>query len=176
MFAIAFIHVIKKFKKMNTGTLIIGAIMIAICVLPIVLIYRSRKNTEKKLIQSLNNLAEKQHCKVSNLETWSNSAIGIDETTNMLFFYRQIKEKEIARNIKLSEISKCMVHNTNRNIKEGNYSITEKIELVLSPKTKGNPDIALEFYDAEISAQLSGEPQLAEKWARNISGRLVKKV
>ena len=163
---------------MDTGTIIIAAIMLAISILPVILIHRGRRNKEKDLLQSLNNLAEKHNCKISKYETWNNSAIGFDETANMLFFFRRIKDKEITRHIKLSQISKCKILNTNRNVKvsDDNYSILEKIELVFFSGIKGNPDIHLEFYNSALSVQVNGEAQLAERWVKIISDRLMKGV
>lgn len=137
---------------MDSGTLVIGAIMIAICILPFILINNSIKKQKKQLLQALLALSDQKNCKMTQYELGSNLAIGIDENADLLFFFKRLKDKEISQHVNLKD----------------------KLELCISPKTKSRPDIFLEFYNSEENLQLNGELQLIEKWAKIINDQIKK--
>lgn len=159
---------------MNLGTAIIGLIISICCALPFVLTGRDRKKNEQKLLQSFFQLAEKCQCKVSQYELWLYSALGFDDTLNMLLFYRKTHKNETAFTINLSEIEHCKPIITTTTIKSKVQTIKEieKIELAISYKSKGKIDSVLEFYNAELNPQLNGEFQLIEKWVKIINDKL----
>ena len=170
-------HFINKIiLKMDSGTLIVGAIMIVICILPFILINNSIKKQKKQLLQSLSGLATQQNCKITQHELGSNLAIGMDENADFLFFFRRVKDKEIVQHIDLKDIQNCKVLNTSRTVRNSkeNYQVTDKLELCVTPKAKSRPDILLEFYNSDENSQLDGELQLIEKWTKIINDKVKK--
>lgn len=161
---------------MDLGNTIIGAILIAICIVPIILMSRNRKKSEKKTLQSLINIANQQNCIVSKHEICGDFVIGIDETKNFVFFFKQKKEDPISQFIDLSEIQICQPVKSTRTIKskDGNENITEKVKLSFIPINKGKAETRFELYDEE-NTQLSGELQLVDKWSKQINDRLKNK-
>lgn len=164
------------FFKMDSGTIIIGAIVIAICILPFILIGNSIKKRKKKLLYSLFGLAAQKNSKITQYDLGLDLAIGLDENAGSLFFFRRIKDKEIVEHIDVKAIQNCKVLNTGRTIRNSkeNYQVTEKLELCITPKAKNRPDIFLEFYNSDENSQLDGELQLIEKWARIINDKVKK--
>lgn len=159
---------------MDSGTLIIGIISIIGCVLPFVLLSRSKKKKEKQLLHLLTNIAERFNCKITRHEFYGELAIGLDESANFLFFLKDVKDMEAARHINLAEIQHCKIVNTGRTInnKEGSYQAIDRLDLSFVPFDKNKPNILLEFYNAEISLQLGGELRLIEKWEKIVNERL----
>jgi hypothetical protein len=155
---------------MDIGITITGAILIAICMLPFVLIGRNRRKQEKLLFQSLSNIAAKQNCKITVHECCEEYIIGLDETSNFLFFFKKIKDKEISKQINLAEIQNCKTINTSRS--NGNEKIIDKLELSLIANTKKTPDILLELYNSDDRMQLGDDFLLIERWAKKLNERL----
>lgn len=152
---------------MDIGITITGAILIAICILPFVLMGRNSRKQEKLLFQSLSNIAAKQNCKITQHEYCEEYIIGIDESSNYLFFFKRVKDKEISEQINLTEIQSCKIVNTSRS--NGNEKIIEKLELSLLPSTKNKENIILELYNYDERMQLGDDFLLIERWAKKIN-------
>lgn len=159
---------------MNLGTGLVGAILIAICMLPFVLMIRGRKKKEKQLLQSVLALANNHHCKISRYELSEEFAVGLDEIANQLFFFKKTTDKDIAQHVNLAEIKTCRVIKTangNGN-KEDHFKSIDKLDLHFSFLDRKNSDISWAFYNVEENFELNGEIQMIEKWANIINKRL----
>jgi hypothetical protein len=163
---------------MDWGTFISGAIIIAICVVPIALLTRSGKKRKKQLLQTLHSLAEKRRGKISQNDFWADSAIGLDEQANFLYFIRGGNGQDQIQEIDLANIRECKAVHSSRTAdkKHGNYKVVEQLELCLSPSEKGTPDISLEFYHHGTDLQINWDVQLLDKWAGVVNDRLKKTV
>ncbi len=159
---------------MNLGTAITGAIFIAIFMLPFIFMLNGRKKKEKQLLQSILNIANNHHCKITKQEISEEFAIGLDETRNQLFFLKNTTDKEIKQHINLAEIKSCKVVKTGHadGNKDNSYKSIDKLDLHFSFLNKNHPDISLVFYDADENFGLNGEIQLIEKWANIVNDRL----
>ncbi|UZR97104.1 hypothetical protein [Chondrinema litorale] len=163
--------------EMDLGTAIIGIFGTFLCILPFILIAKSRKNRAKQLLNSLTKIANEHHCQINQKETFGNFAIGLDELKNTVFFYREAKDKVDEQYINLADFQSCKVINTNRTFKSnsGMQKVIDKLELDFIPKTREKQDIKLEFFNADVSLQLYEELQGVEKWSKILNDRLVKK-
>ncbi|HEY9168661.1 MAG TPA: hypothetical protein VIN72_04175 [Lutibacter sp.] len=161
---------------MNLGTTIIGAIFIAIFMLPFIFMLKGRKKKEKQLLQSILTIANNHNCKISMQEISEEFAIGLDETLNQLFFIRKTADKEIAQQVNLAEIKSCKVIKTDKTTggKHDTYKSIDKLDLQFSFLNKKKPDISLSFYNSEENFGLGEEIQLIEKWANIVNERLKK--
>ncbi|MBI2280357.1 MAG: hypothetical protein HYU68_06670 [Bacteroidetes bacterium] len=151
---------------MDIGITITGAILIAICILPFVLMGRNSRKHEKLLFQSLSNIAAKQNCKITQHECCEEYIIGIDETSNFLFFFKRIKDKEISKQINLADIQSCKIVKTSRS--SDNEKI-DKLELSLLPSLKNKANIILELYNSDERMHLGDDFLLIERWAKKIN-------
>ncbi|MFA5432545.1 MAG: hypothetical protein WC319_06685 [Candidatus Paceibacterota bacterium] len=156
--------------EMDWGTAIVGLIMLLICIVPFVIMYYNRKKKENKMLQSLNEIAKPHNCKISQHEFCGDYVMGIDESRNFVFFFKQKKEEAISQFVDLSEIQICQV------VKKAisTYS-TQRLELVFLPTNKSKTETKFELYDEEVNTQLSGELQFVDKWAKQINDRLKNK-
>jgi len=161
---------------MDSGTILVSAMSIAICILPFALVVRSKKKRENELLNALNNIAKQHNGSISQFEHCGNFVIGLDDKTNLLFFYTKGDAVQSAQTIHLNEIQSCRVINSTRSIngKNGNYSIIEKLELSFTPTDRKKPETALEFFSTKESDRPSGELQAIEKWSKMVN-QIVKK-
>lgn len=168
-----------KFKnlKMDLGVSIIGAILIAICVVPFIIMSQNRKKRERKTLQLLTNISNQHNCILSQHEICGDFIIGIDETKYFVFFFKQFKGKVVEQSINLAEIQSCKVKTSVRNvsIKSDSYNVIEKIELNFIMIDKSKKDTSMVFYNADNSLAFVGELQSVEKWAKIINDSLKSK-
>ena len=160
---------------MDLGTIMIGLAFLLFCVIVFIILSRSNRKKEKKILQSLMELAEQRNCNIVQHDIWNNSAIGIDNTANIVFAVRETKKDSNSFQIDLSEIQKCRIINVNRMVgnKEDNYKIIEKLELGFAYRDKNKAETILNLYNAEHDdASLNGELQLIEKWCRIANDKL----
>ena len=154
---------------MDSSTIITLGIFILICAILFVIINSNKKKKTRQYLLPLNSLAEKDNCKISQYDIWSDSVIGIDETQNVVFAIRKTKEKETSIAVNLAEVFRCSVAEISRTSgpKEGNIKAFDLIELVFTNKDKSKADRIVEFYNANSDRlTLTGELQLAEKWCK----------
>jgi len=155
---------------MNLGIPIILAIIIAICIVPFILMSRNSKKRERKTLQSIINIANQQDCTITKHEICGDFIIGIDETKNFVFFFKQLNIV-VEQFINLADIQNCKVKNTTSTVtnKHGNYNVIDKLELSFIPFDKKKKEITMEFFNADNSIQLVGELQSVEKWSNLIN-------
>ncbi|SFS33154.1 hypothetical protein [Lutibacter maritimus] len=149
---------------MDSSTLIIGLVMVALCTLPFILSGNSRTKNEQKIKNAFFELATKNNTTILQNDIWYKSAIGINTTSNELFFYRKIKDTETSEIIQLSDYQKCKIMKLN-----DSSNHIELLQLVLTSSSSNKPEIVLEFYNAELNPQLNKEVQLIEKWSKLIN-------
>ncbi len=161
---------------MDLGNITLAAIAIAICVVPFVLLGRSRKKKQKRTLQSLINLANQENCNISKHKICSDFIIGIDETKRVVFFFKKLEDKVVEQFINLAEIQNCKIKKTTRTVayKNESQNVIDKLELLFIPFDKNKKEISLEFYDTETNLQLSDELQLVEQWTNLINSYLKK--
>ncbi|MEP7237168.1 MAG: hypothetical protein ABI685_04875 [Ferruginibacter sp.] len=161
--------------KIDLGTILTGISFLLVCSVPFILLSRSNRKREKQILQRLNGVAQKNNGTVSKYNTWGNTAIGIDGAANIVFFTKKTGEVEMAEQIMLAETEKCRVVNTKRTERneDGNYTLTDKLELLFEPKDKKKKATALPFYHmAYDGAILTGELQQSEKWCSIINDNI----
>jgi hypothetical protein len=159
---------------MDLGVTIVGTIMISIIIVPFIIVHFKRVNKDNKRIQSLKDYALLHNCQISHYEICGNYTIGIDENKKSIFFQNQMKENVDSQHLELSYIRNCKVVIADRKISSNGHSnrIIDRIDLLLTPTDKDKVEVKLNFYNAEISMQLSGELQSVEKWGNRISDLL----
>lgn len=158
---------------MDWGTALVGVISILICIVPFVGMYYKRVKNKNKMLQSLKVLEDKTDCKISHHEFCGDFVLGIDETRNYVFFFKQKKEEAISKFVDLSEVQACQVVKNKRNIEK--VSFTERVELNFIPTNKSKKEVRFELFDEAINMQLSGELQFADNWSKKINGLLKNK-
>ncbi|ANW95934.1 hypothetical protein AXE80_06415 [Wenyingzhuangia fucanilytica] len=123
---------------------------------------------QKKMLQSLINIATKHKCSISHHEFCGDFVIGLDKNNKHVFFYRERKEINLSKSIDLSKIKSCQAIKTRTITKANNGDFIVKIELNFKPIDKSFKEIKLELYNEE-NTELSGEIQLVDEWEKQIN-------
>ncbi len=143
---------------MDLTTTIIGVAILALCILPLAMAHNKKKKKEQQLLQALTDLATSYSCKITQHDLWQNTAIGIDESANCVFFVKNGNAAESLQKAHLAGVRGTHVNG------DADPASAEKLELVLIHAATNEPDTVLEFYDPEISMQLHDELLLVNKW------------
>jgi len=162
---------------MDTESIFIGAILIAVCIIPFVIMHYKSTQKENKHLQSLSEIAKLHNCKISRHEFCGNVVIGLDENSNFIFFLKQNKEGNNFQYIDLSEIKACQIVKKTLTIKNNNenVSLTTKVELCFKPISKSKIETIFEIYNNEINGPLKGEINFADNWSKLIDNQLKNK-
>lgn len=156
---------------MDTSTIIIGLIMVALCALPFILSNTNRKSSDQTIKKAIFELAHKNNTSILQNDFWFKTAIGINTANHQLFFYRKAKNLETSEIIDLTNYKKCSVIKLN-----DNSNHIDVLQLVLTPISSKNKEIILDFYNSEFNPQLNGEVQLIEKWSKIINETIFSKI
>lgn len=156
---------------MDTGTIIVSIVIIAICILPFVFIGRGRKKREKAQYKSLVDFATTLGGNITAHEFIGDAILGLDETGMSVFFGKSKLQPEDYIHLNLAEYSHCKVNTVSHSSKtrEGQTTVIEKIELNFIPLLKQQPVASLEMYNTEESSFLSNELLLSESWGTRIN-------
>lgn len=162
---------------MELGSTIIGAIFIALCIVPVIFMSQRRNKRKKQMLQSILKSASHQNCNISRYEFCGDFGIGMDELKNFVFFYRQTKDKSTEKTVDLSMIQNCKLINAGRTLKSknGNQTVIDRLDLLFIPVIRQKPEILLELYNSDDSTELTGELQFGEKWSKLINDKLLNK-
>jgi hypothetical protein len=159
----------------DTGTILTAVFFLLLCTVPFILLNLSHRKRVKQNLLLLNREAGKNNLKVSRFNTWGSTAIGMDETANVVFFTKKTPEGDAALQVTLDEVERCRIANIKRTESDGDhhYSLTEKLELILETRDKRKKEAALPFFDIQCDGgMLTGELQMAEKWCIIINDKI----
>lgn len=156
---------------MDLGSVVIALVLLAFLIVPFIYYSGVQKKKRNIFLKEVIELAEQQKINFSQYEVWGQYyGLGIDNSTNKLFYYKKKGDKELKVLIDLSEVEKCRVNNINRTIKD--TRIIDQLELVFRYRNAKLPEMTLEFYNNEESMSLNDELQLTEKWATIVNSNL----
>ncbi len=156
---------------MELGSITIGIVLFAICILPLVLMSRNSKNNEHRRMKSLINLAQINNSTITKHETCGDYIIGIDENTQKVFFIKQGENETIQECINLFEVKNCIIERNAKTVSQttSKINLINKLDLTFIPIDKYKKEYKLEFFNAEKTMQLFGELQSIEKWHKEIN-------
>ncbi|GAB3654763.1 hypothetical protein GCM10028791_25610 [Echinicola sediminis] len=149
---------------MELETTVIGLVGLVLCILPFVLLQRSRKKKEKELHKGLNAIASSVDSELGTKDFGFEFAIGVSTNKNHILYYKKTKEEEVEEIIPIQTVENCSVNAIKRIIssKEREETIIDKLELEFLLKKKSK--ISLVFYNRKEGTQLNGELALIKKW------------
>ncbi|AWH72700.1 hypothetical protein DCS32_00490 [Dokdonia sp. Dokd-P16] len=158
---------------MDLGSITVGTIIVAICIIPFVMMAINKKKKENKMLQALNHIATTQNHTVSDYEFCGDFVIGRDKELNAIFFYKESNGQAQSSSVDLSTIKNCQAVKGHRNIKSDGeqLTITERVALAFTPSNGANQEVSFTLYDVD-NMQLNGEIQLADSWSALINKKL----
>ncbi|UCS91752.1 hypothetical protein KZP23_13480 [Echinicola marina] len=149
---------------MDLSSTVMGLVGLVLCILPFVLLQRSRKKKENELKEGLEAIATQARSEVGAKDLGFEFAVGLSPNKDHLFYYKKTNEKVQEESIPIATVENCTMHTVNRfmNTKKGKESIIDKLELVFI--LKNGVKSQLEFFNGEEKSQLNGELSLVKKW------------
>ena len=162
---------------MDIGTTVIGATFVAMIILPFVLMGGNTKKKNKKLGQSLKDIAKNRNCNITHFQCCGDFAIGLDEISHFAFFYKKTNDKEVSKFVHLADIKESKVINTSRTVKSasGDYSALERLEITFIPNPQKDSNLIWELFNVEDNMQQRGEVPFATLWSGLINEHLNQK-
>ena len=150
---------------METGLVIIDAIIITIVILPFVLFIVGRRKRKQKLHNALQSEATLHHRQLGKTEVQSNFAIGLDTTEENVFFYKETEDADYAQVVDLKSISACKFVKESKLIKDKkkHYDIIDKVQLTFEYKNhKAVTTFVLYSNDDDLA--LNNELTIGQQW------------
>jgi hypothetical protein len=155
---------------MDTGTIIVAAVLVAICIMPFIFSYRNNRKREAANLAPLIRMAEAHQGHISLSDTWGETAIALDATAKKLFYRRKAKDREHLITIDLNDIAACkgvrVDEPTDRKSKAA--PAIARLELELVSRKKDTAPVKLLFFSSAHSLQLNGEVMLLKKWEQAV--------
>ncbi|MEP4532979.1 MAG: hypothetical protein ABJ004_07830 [Cyclobacteriaceae bacterium] len=151
---------------MEFGTTILGLVAIALCIIPFVVMHKSRKKREQDLIDGLKAVADSYSSDVTTYDCGMEFSIGISWARNYIFYYKKTDQEVFELCVPLTAIRKCQVNNVKRSIKTqaGSQTVIDKLELTFLPKDTSISPSRFEFFNSNEHFQMNGELLLIRKW------------
>jgi hypothetical protein len=152
---------------LDTGTTIVGLIIIAVCVASFMWMSRSGKSKHGTLLKMLESFAQQSGYALAQSDACATLAIALDASRRKLFFLKKRGQKHDMQLFDLSEYDKSYVISDTRSAGEkGELKAVDRLVLVLSAGKRKQSDAMIEFYNVEYdSLRLMGESQLIERWS-----------
>ncbi|TYB77472.1 hypothetical protein ES677_00280 [Bizionia gelidisalsuginis] len=154
---------------MELGMTIISATLLLLIIVPLTLMQLKKRNKEQLLLKSLKTLSNQQNCKLTKYDVTSDFAIGLDQATKTLFYYKNTVLENISKHVNLSQFLDCEVLEVRQNNTRNKQGDIENLNLVLHPIDKNGTVETLKIYNSKENYQLNGEVDLTKKWKDLIS-------
>ncbi|MBS4013274.1 MAG: hypothetical protein KGZ97_05865 [Bacteroidetes bacterium] len=155
-------------------TIFVGILVAVLFILPFILLGIKKNKGGKHLKEALSKIAKENKCLITISEYLADSAIGLDEKANHLFFVHTFNGKETFQHLILSDYHHCEAKNISRNVKnsKGNFKAIDKIKLAFIPINQNKPIVDLDFFNSDENTNISDEIMVIEKWEKTINKRM----
>jgi len=148
---------------METTSILIGIICLALIIAPIFLLNLSRKRKGQKILSKIQSQANKNNGKITEYEYWNNYAIGIDSNARRVYYFSTLDKNKEFQEVDLLQVQACKISNI-RNTETDNESLVLEFSF-LNKSTNSK----IEFYNSEHDGlTMHNEFQIAEKWLKTI--------
>lgn len=155
---------------MDSSTIIIAAILIAISVIPFLGSYLSARKKKKYFVQELNTMASCYDSKITKQEVFNNMTFGYDASNDNLFFIKKGKKSGQVKFMPLSAYSRCELYRQDDTKGDDRgEKIPELLCIRFFPRTSENKVVDIEIYNAAEDYRLSGEREFGEQWVTTIN-------
>ncbi len=157
---------------MELGTLITGAIIVAICIIPIYFMGMDGRKRKKQVNLALQELARQHQLILVDSDYCGYFAIGIDQAGTTLCFVNLHPSVQMALMVPLREYRQVELLQATAHIHQQGID-SRLVELVgIRLLAAQHPALSLPFYDMNLDVQLSREVALADKWVKRIAAAL----
>jgi hypothetical protein len=150
---------------MDSGTIIISAVFLAICILPIFYFKISRQRNHQRLLNALQNIANPNNSKITEHGICRQMALGIDSNLKFVYYFNAAPMNINSHNwVDLNEVKSFKIKKTLR----PSSTMLDKLDLVFYFKDQKKPEIAFNFFESEQTFQIGSEMIFLEEWENRI--------
>lgn len=156
---------------MDSGSIIIGIVVLAIIFFPFMIMGMKKSKKQKGIKNTLQQIATENGCKITQSELFGNFGIGVDEAAGMMFFHHQLLSEANSKAVKLHEVKTCSIHRSSSSKNTGKEVVhaDEKLGLLFTFREPKRSTVFFEMYNADQSLRLAGELQVAQRWLETIN-------
>jgi hypothetical protein len=157
---------------MDLPNTIIGIVMFAILILPIVFINRKTIKKRNALVNKLHDFSNSKNKEIKEFDSWTdNSIVGISADNQTFFYLRNTINYNRVEEIELSNIKFC--HFIQKKDLIGRMTKSLDLEIELRDSSK----VVLEFFKADEKNFIMGEEmRIIKKWIEKINPEVSNKV
>jgi hypothetical protein len=150
---------------MDSGTIIISAVFLAICILPIIYFKFSRQKNNQRLLNALQNIANPNNSKITDHGICRQMALGIDANNKFIYYFNASPSNINSHNmVDLKEVKSFKIKKTFRS----SSTLLDKLDLVFYFKDPKKSEIAFNFFESEQTFQIGSEMIFLEAWETKI--------
>ncbi len=152
---------------MDTSTIVIACISLAIMSFPFTLSYYNSRKKQQLLVSKIQAIAGQFSNSIDRYDTIWNGIIALDAKAKVLFFYYEGKAGSETMRIPLSDYNKCELILSELNV--GDLAKTKVIETVsirFYPKSNTEKVNDILLFDGKRGLTLSTELNLAKDWVK----------
>jgi len=159
---------------MELSTTIIGLLLLALFIFPIIMMSRSGKSKGKKFEKDFFSEVSINKLKISDKDLWSESAIGIDTEKDQMIYIDWSGSQKVSNIFELKSVKvfEPIPSFAEQNKKNFNITKVSKLGLRFSFKEAVKPDINITFYIAGLGQITDEEINLFKKWQSVIKKKL----
>lgn len=161
-----------KLNTMDTGTLIVSTISVAIVSLPFALTIYNRKKKENYLLRIVKSYADKTGNKIKRFDVCGKRIIGLDQDSGILFFYNDEIPQDV-KAINLNDYSRSELVVNEINVGgNGEKTIVDNVILKFILKSNESKMEQIVLFDRKTTVSLTEEILLAREWSKMINDRV----
>ena len=155
---------------MDLSTTIIGLLILALFMLPVILISRAGKSKGKKAEKELFSESSKNELIISEKALWDEQAIGIDTAKNKIIYLDWSGPERTDYIFELKDVKTFESEPSpeERNKTDFSYKRVERLGLRFCFKDSARKDVKITFYIAGTGQQINDQVKLFEKWSKII--------
>ncbi len=160
---------------METGMIIIAAVIFAAIVVPTLLLIQNSKKQSQLVFKGLKALADQNNGALTEHLEQNGFALGIDSNNKFIYFFKKTDTNDVSQVVNLAEVASCEIFTKTRRIRKEKKmeELIEQIVLVFNSKKNGEPK-QIELFNEEDTL-LTDECKVAEIWKNKVQQVLTQK-
>lgn len=159
---------------MDLSSTIIGLLLLALFILPVIILSRSGKSKGKKFENEFFSESSKNELIISEKSFWDEHAIGIDIEKNKVIYFDWSGPERIDYIIELKDVKVFESEPSlgERDKKNFSYKKVERLCLRFGFKDSARRDVKIIFYIVGIGQEIDDQFKLFEKWSKIIKDKM----
>jgi hypothetical protein len=152
---------------METGSGLIGAIILLICLFPFVYTYLRRLKSDKTIKNKLQSLAKENADQIVEYELGYNFGLALNPDSKRLYYFQLLNGHEKSVALNLNDFKGCKLNNgavNKSNLSQNHTYAPLVVSLEFLPKRDMLTNAMVILYDEKSGNAHNGELGLAQRW------------